>query len=333
MLKVLPCQPQPAGTLATHAVGDTQLAREALANGIAQCFLIIEGVLDNDFAGPLLLGAVIQVIAGQKGTEYGSLIFLPTGYRLVGAMAEHLACAHGQHLDQCQAVTNTDGDHIDIAATGIHILLLLHMTNGSEPVAQLGGLFIIQVCRSLLHVLRQGARHLLVTAFKKRDGKAYLLAIILLADQPDTGRGTPANLVLQARTGAVAKIAVLAVTQQEYLFEQRQGFAHRRAARIRTEITRTGLLLATMKGNTRPGVGGSDTDIGIGLVVAQQDIVRRSVFLDQRLLQQQRFCFAVRDRGFNRGNTRHQCACLRAGDVRRKVAAKARAQVTGLADI
>ena len=49
-----------------------------------------------------------------------------------------------------------------------------------------------------------------------------------------------------------------------------------------------------------------EIDIGIGLIVPQQNIVGRPQRFDQILFQQQRFCFTAGNSDFNGRNLAHQ---------------------------
>ena len=54
----------------------------------------------------------------------------------------------------------------------------------------------------------------------------------------------------------------------------------------------------------------ADEDVRVGLVVAQQDVVRRAQLLDQGLLKQQRFRFAAGDGDLDIRDAPDQCLGL-----------------------
>ena len=73
--------------------------------------------------------------------------------------------------------------------------------------------------------------------------------------------------------------------------------------------------------------------IGIGLIVAQQNVVRRAPFLDKRLLKQQRLGFIGGNGGFYLRDTCHEGSCFRRQAGFAKVAGQTLFQVLGLTHV
>ncbi len=85
--------------------------------------------------------------------------------------------------------------------------------------------------------------------------------------------------------------------------------------------------------HAREGLSGRQLQIGIVLVVAQQDVVARGALLDQVVLERQRFHDRVGDDDFEAVRLVEQRVDARAGAVGAEVAADAVAQHSRLADI
>ena len=249
-------------------------------------------------------------------------------------MAKHPALAHHQHLHHRQPVAHGDRHRVHVAApVGLHVLLLLHRLDGGELVAQFRRPLEIQLLGGFLHLLGEVVTDLAAAAGEKIHRHAHLLGVRLAADELHAGRGAALDLVLQAGPRAVAEEAVPAVAHAEHLLHQRQGFADAAGTRIGPEIAAARPALAAMKGDARVLVRGGDLDIGVGLIVAQQNIVRRAQGLDQRLLEQQRLRLAGGDGGLHAGDTAHQRAGLGAGDVFLKIGIQPGTQIPGFTHI
>src|SRR5690606_17337490 len=112
------------------------------------------------------------------------------------------------------------------------------------------------------HALLQRTGDLRITTVEKIDRQPDLTAVILFTHQADTGRSAALDLVLQAGPRAVAKETVTAIAQPEHLLHHIQCFPNAAGARVRTEIARAFLPLATVKAHTRKCLFHADADIG-----------------------------------------------------------------------
>ncbi len=109
------------------------------------------------------------------------------------------------------------------------------------------------------------------------------------------GAEAAVDVVLQTRPRAPSVDRDRAVANQEVALDQPQRFAGKAAGEKRSGVV--GPVLPHAPGNHRAGVGLVDRepDVGIGLVVAKQDVVARLVSLDQIVLERQRFAFGIGD--------------------------------------
>ena len=202
-----------------------------------------------------------------------------------------------------------------------------------DLVAQLGGLFELQGLRRALHVVGQSHQQLPRFALQEHLGPLDLLRVVLLADQTHAGAGAAVDLVLQAGPGTIAEIAVLALPDLEYALQEMQRLAHRTGARVRTEVAAAGALAPAVQRQAGKPVAAGQVDVRIRLVVAQQDIERRLVRLDEVLLQQQRVGLGGGDGDLHVTDAHHQRLGLGIQPRVAKVAAEAIAQVPRLAHV
>ena len=77
----------------------------------------------------------------------------------------------------------------------------------------------------------------------------------------------------------------------------------------------------------------TELDVGVGLVIAKQDVVARLVGLDQIVFEQQGLGFAARDGGLDPGYLGHHQPNAGAGMRFLKIARDPLFKVAGLADI
>ena len=160
----------------------------------------------------------------------------------------------------------------------------------------------------------------------------HIFHVYLRLDQIDARPFAALDLVLQTVSVTVLKVTVFALTHQKGLLQQAKTFPDGTRARIRAEIPAFGFLCATMDAQARKLAVGQE-HIRIRLIVAQQNVVRRSPFLDQRLFEQQRFGFVTGDGGLNLRDARHQSASLGRVPGLAKITGKALLQVLGFAHI
>ncbi len=98
-------------------------------------------------------------------------------------------------------------------------------------------------------------------------------------DQADARRRAALDLVLQTGSRAIGEEAVRAVPEQEQLLQFFQGLANGARTRIRAEIAPLAASRTAMKPKPRKLGVGRRIDVGVTLVVAQQDVVARFVRL------------------------------------------------------
>ena len=155
----------------------------------------------------------------QKGRQNGRGIGILGVLRIEGLVAEYAAVTHIKHLDTAQAMVCDTGDHIQVAPLTADILLFLHMAQGGDLITVAGRFFEVQVRSGGFHARHQFGYDLAVLAFEKQYGMPYILLIGLAVHQADAGGGAAFDLILQARTGAVAIEAVFALAHRKQFLQ------------------------------------------------------------------------------------------------------------------
>src|SRR5690606_39521966 len=114
---------------------------------------------------------------------------------------------------------------------------------------------------------------------------ADILDVLLLAEKAHTGSLAALDLILQTGAQAIAEVAVFALTDLEGLLQQSETFPYRTGTRIGAEIASPGLFRTAVQ--PQPGIGilTGGVDIGIGVVVPKQDVVRWPGELDEALCE------------------------------------------------
>ena len=149
---------------------------------------------------------------------------------------------------------------------------------------------------------------------------------------PTQGAGAAGDLVQHAGTRAVGEHRGLAGAQLEDLLQQRHALAHGAGTGERAEVAVAAVEPAAMEAQLRKGFAG-EADVGIALVVAEQDVVARLVCLDQVVLEQQRLAFGPGDGGLHAGDLRDHQGDPRLQRAALEVARHPLLEVARLADI
>ncbi|MNE45049.1 hypothetical protein D3C80_1393140 [compost metagenome] len=175
--------------------------------------------------------------------------------------------------------------HVDVAAAALHALLVLYPAQQGNLVTQLSSALEVQFGGGLFHRCTQLVGQQVAAPLEEHHRVAHVLGILLGTYQPDAGSLAALDLVLQAGPGAILEVAVLALAHLEGLLQQAEALANRQAAGIGAEIAALGLLRPAMNPQARIFVLAAEQHVGVGFIVAQQDVVGRPPFLDQRLLK------------------------------------------------
>ena len=241
----------------------------------------------------------------QKGLQRGDRI-APVGIFGKEAFIAQMPAPPDHHqIDANHAFLDGAGHHVRIqSAFATDELLFLDRAQGHDLIAQHRRHLVALRLRRRLHGRFQTLQHLLFLAFQEQPRLLHVLKIAFIPDQANAGRGAALDLVEQARTGPVVENAVLAGAQPEHFLKQLHAFPHRAGIGERPKIPV--LLVGRAAKIPQPRVAvAAQHNVGIGFVVAEQNVVARRQRLDQVVFQQQRLAFGARDGGLDLDDLRH----------------------------
>jgi hypothetical protein len=225
------------------------------------------------------------------------------------------------------------GDDVGVdAAVRLDVLPYLDARQRAHLVTVGGGLLILSLLGSRMHLFRQAPDDIVLPAFQEERGVVDVLGIDFGRDLAGAWGCAALDLVQQAGTRAVLEHRVLAGAQLEHALQELDALAHCVGVGKRTEIAMALVLRSAVEAEARKLVPG-DCQVGIGLVVAKKDVVARREALDEIVLEQQRLSFGARRRHLDRRHLpdHHLGARSVAGLV--EVGGDALLQVARLADI
>ena len=225
-----------------------------------------------------------------------------------------------------------EGDHVEIAPLAAHDLMGLDLADLEDPVADLGRLLELVAFGRLGHLGVEGVQHVVGVALEKADGLGHGGGVGLRGDEPHAGRRAVPDLVLETRAVAVGEEPVVAVPETEETRELLERLTDGRGVRVGTEAAARGPAGAVEDeaGETQ---GLDETDVGIALVVAEDDVVTRPVVLDEVALEEEGLGRARRHRDLDVRHLGEETADPRPEPLGMGVALKARAETVGLADV
>ena len=140
------------------------------------------------------------------------------------------------------------------------------------------------------------------------------------------------DLVEQAGPRAVLEDRVLAGAQPKHPLQQLDALAHRARVRKRAEVMVRLVHRPAVKAETRE-FPAAHHEVGVGLVVAEQNIVARRERLDEIVLEDQRLRFGASDRDLDRRDLRQHLGSARSVLGFLKIGRDALFQVARLADV
>ena len=222
-----------------------------------------------------------------------------------------------------------------LVVRGCDALLVLHLVDGDDLVAEPRRQFELLVLGGGFHALRQRLLQFIGLAFEEELDVADGLFVGLGRGQAfDAGAQAALDVVLQAGARMVAREIDLAAWDQEAAMDQVDQPMREVAGEVWAKVGAAVLAQAPRDEDFGVAVRHRELDVGVGLVVAQQDVEARLALLDQVVLERQRFVLVGDGDVFDVDGLAHQRAGLRVGLRRlQKIRADARAQVLRLADV
>ena len=179
-----------------------------------------------------------------------------------------------------------------VGVAAVDKLAALHQTERLQLVAVARGFFKLQIGGGLLHFVLQSLAQHIGAAVEKSGGFFHCGAVVVCRNRAHARRGAALDLVQQAGALAVGKHAVFAGAQLEHFLQHLDAVAHRVAIGIGAEILVRLFQAAPVVGHLRELMAG-EHQIGIGFVVAKQNIIFGRQRLNQIVFQNQRLGFAA----------------------------------------
>ena len=202
--------------------------------------------------------------------------------------AAHMKEIHGQH-----AVFMVIAVDVRIVAVRRgHALSLLHLAHGDQQIAVPGGEFEELRGCCCLHALFERAAQFCLPAFQEHLCVAHCLPVVLGRGEVLDARSQAAlDVVLQAGPGMVARKIDLATRQEKAAVDQVDHPVRQVAGEKGSVVCAS--VLAQPAGHKNLGVPVSQgqLDVGVGLIVAQQDVEARLALLDEVVFERQRLMF------------------------------------------
>ena len=251
--------------------------------------------------------------------------------------AHDASLAHVEHLHTRFTTVAGQPEDVAVCRALVHDLLALDgALHRLHLVAQARRLLVAFVGRRALHAPSQVGDELFGAAAQEERRALHHRRVARFLHQPAAGARAALHLVLDAgpaTPGVVAEDGVAAGAQGEDPPQVGDGVAHGHARRVGPEVERAVLLETAHLGEPRPRLPGVEPQHQILLVVAQANVERRLVPLDELVLQQQRVLDVRRHHHVDVPRAFEQQRDADASVAAAHVAAYAAAEVLGLADV
>ena len=252
------------------------------------------------------------------------------------APVDDLAAAHVEQVDGQHLVFVVKAEDVGVFVVGGgDALLILHLVDGDDLVAQAGGGFELHVGGGGLHTFGELLLELLGAAFEEELYVADGFAIRLGRDESFyAGAEAAFDVVLQAGARMVAIEVDLAAWDEEAAMDEIDQPVREVSGEVRAEIGAAILAQAAGDEDLGMAVVHRQLDVGVGLVVAQQNVEARLALLDEVVLERQRLALVGNRDVFEIDRLAHKRAGLLVHLVGgQEVGAHARSQVLRLTDV
>src|SRR5439155_21126181 len=210
--------------------------------------------------------------------------------QMEGVTVDHLAVAEREDLDDCTFALDGEPDHVDRPdRPPIRRLPLGEMLDAAEAVAISGRFLEALLGGGVPHLLVELALDRLRVAGKKLDHLVDDLSVALLRDVPHAGGQTAVDVVIEAgNAGVPPRLRPLARAVGEDTIEDVERLTHLLRVRVGPEVDDTAAVPLAREHDAGVLVLYGDRDVGKRLVVAQPDVERWPVTLDEVLLEMER---------------------------------------------
>src|SRR6266852_4722246 len=246
----------------------------------------------------------LQVVLRDKRRQ-DFLRIAPLGIlRKEAPVTELPAAAHHHQVDAGEPVLHGDRDDIDIdVRAGVGVLALADLDEGLDLVAVDRRFLVAPRVGSLLHAGLEPLEGGVAAALEIELRALDVFRVGGRADTAHAGRGAASDLIEEAGPRAVLEDRVFTGAQPEHSLQEPDALAQRAGVRKRTEVLMGLVHRAAVKAEPRE-IPAAHHQVGIGLVVAEQDVVAGAERLDEIVLEDQRLRLGARDRDLDRSHLR-----------------------------
>ena len=230
--------------------------------------------------------------------------------------------AERKHLNGGDIAARRDADDVDgPEIPPVRRLTLCEMTDREQSVPVTGRLLERLALGRVLHLRLERLLDRLGLTGEKLDDAVDHLTVRLLGHVPDAGREAALDVVVEAWNAGVASgLRPLAGPVAEDPVEHVEGLPDLLRRRVRSEVDDAAPVPLTREHDARKIIPDGDRDVRIRLVVPEPDVERRSMPLDQVLLEVERLPFRLRDDDLDpldpRDHSLEACPCVAAAEVR-----------------
>jgi multidrug efflux pump subunit AcrB len=288
-----------------------EIVRNAEADVVERRLALLvghDGAVEDDDVGHRHPVAVVLAHEGRHdlGLRGHERLAPDAELREARTVAEMAPAPDHREVDAGDGARNGDRHdvRVGVAARRLDRLLVLHGRERRDAVPVEGGLLEGPGLGCLPHapfiILDDVAR----APLEKGGGALDVLRVVILRDGAHAGRRAAADLAEQARAVTVREDGVLAGPQAEDLLHDLDRLAHGRPVGIGPEEAGLAVDAAAIVGEPRKRLG-TEPQIGITLVVPEEDVVLRAQRLDEVVLKKKGLRLAARDGGLESGDLAH----------------------------
>jgi hypothetical protein len=205
--------------------------------------------------------------------------------------------AEREYLHSRSAVGRGDADHVDGPDRPlVRRLAFGEMADGDEAVAHAGRFLEILPLRGGAHPIVQLIEDRLGLPGEEVDDPVDDLAVVLLGDVGNARGQAAVDVVVEAGNPRMAtRLGPLAGPEAEHAIEDVESLPHLLRVCVRAEVDDAAAMALAREHHPREVVVDRDGDVRIGLVVAQTDVERWPMALDEVLLEVKGLRLGARD--------------------------------------
>ena len=208
-------------------------------------------------------------------------------------LPDQLAAPHEEDLDARLALRFCDRDQVHVdTRTPNDLLIFGHAAHRDDAIANARRGFEVHAFRGRVHLALQTIQQTILLTLEKQDHFVDQGVVFVFGLEPDAGRETALDVVLQAGPFALPVDRLAARAQRKGNPHDIDQFADAVRVGVRPEVACPVVAHHAREHHARKGFV-RDLEIRIALVVAQPDVERRLVAFDEVRFENERFDLVV----------------------------------------